>query len=248
MKQCDSVPQSTPTAAQLTRVQEAHGQAPCETNGQKSANDTSSDAAGSSKAPHVRRFRTGNGYTTEGFRSRFLHQQLAQQKMSQEEVRKPVVTSLVASPDTTDRVYFWQLYSILGPKRIENVVRNFYTRIFEDPEDWFRRAFSDLAPVEHHVWTQAAMWSDVMGGGRLYHGGEYRLHFHHHHNAMQVMTRRGAERWVGHMLATLRDEALDLSTEKDRVLPALLEFLAFALDKYANEFNFTSCSLIPQTL
>jgi len=38
------------------------------------------------------------------------------------------------------------------------------------------------------------MWIDVMGGGFFYQGGEYRLNFHHTHNAFELMNEKGAQR------------------------------------------------------
>lgn len=45
--------------------------------------------------------------------------------------------------------------------------------------------------VDHHIETQTAFWIDSFGGGRAYHGGDYRLNFHHEHNAGQVMNAEG---------------------------------------------------------
>ena len=47
------------------------------------------------------------------------------------------------------------------------------------------------------------MWLDVMGGGLKYHGAEFRLNFHHQHNAFQLMNEKGAERWIKLMVETL---------------------------------------------
>lgn len=77
-----------------------------------------------------------------------------------------------------------------------------------------------------------------MGGGRRYHGGEYRLSFHHTHNAMTLMDERGAQRWVDLMVSTLDDAELDL-TDDARVRPAINTFLAHFMSKYADEFGFS---------
>ena len=42
-----------------------------------------------------------------------------------------------------------------------------------------------------------------MGGGKKYHGGDFRLNFHHSNNASQVMNARGATRWMHHMRETI---------------------------------------------
>jgi len=50
----------------------------------------------------------------------------------------------------------------------------------------FRDAFVQISGIEHHTATQASYWVDAMGGRRKYHGSDYRLHFHHTHNAEKV--------------------------------------------------------------
>ena len=47
------------------------------------------------------------------------------------------------------------------------------------------------------------MWLDAMGGGLKYHGAEFRLSFHHQHNAFELMNEKGAERWIKLMFETL---------------------------------------------
>ena len=68
--------------------------------------------------------------------------------------------SLIANPDITQPLYFWQLYSILGREPILNIIRDFYTSIHkgidtttsmnqhsnaekdDEDEKWFRHAFT----------------------------------------------------------------------------------------------------------
>jgi len=76
-----------------------------------------------------------------------------------------------------------------------------------------------------------------MGGGLAYHGAEFRLNFHHTHNAAALMNDKGAARWVKLMLDTLNDPTLDL-TDDPRVRPAINTFLAHFFSKYADDFNF----------
>lgn len=156
--------------------------------------------------------------------------------MWKQTLKKGTDAGLVADPDPAKPLYFWQLFSILGAKRIVKVVRNFYTRVFADQEaDWFRYAFARISGVEHHVNTQACFWIDAMGGGRYYHGGEYRLSIHHSHNAREVMNREGAVLWMKHMRLALEESDL---TEDPRVRTTIDEFLCVMLEKYANEFSF----------
>jgi truncated hemoglobin YjbI len=121
-------------------------------------------------------------------------------------------------------------YAVLGKSRIHSLVNTFYTLVFADtPNPWFRDAFARLGDLEHHVATQSAFWEDVMGGGRRYHGGEYRLHFHHTNNAAAVMTAKGATRWMFHMRHALQTHAAQLTRCDPRVVPCILQVLILVL-------------------
>ena len=90
------------------------------------------------------------------------------------------------------------------------------------------------------------MWIDVMGGGLQYHGGEFRLNFHHTHNALELMNERGATRWIELMVDTLNDPDVDY-TDDERVRPAINTFLDFFVGKYAKDFNFEVKSVFGET-
>lgn len=171
-----------------------------------------------------------NGYTTVA-----VHQQYCDQNP---ENSIPVDDTsneynLMASDDHNDPLHFWQLYSRIGKEPIIELITDFYTRVFDDHDHpWFRDAFTRLAPLEHHIITQSQFWMDAMGGGRCYHGGEYRLHIHHQHNASTVMTAAGAQRWMVHMRAALDGIEFD----DPRVKPCIMEFLRTKMMKYADQF------------
>lgn len=168
------------------------------------------------------------GYVTRSAISHFLEMH--------PEAPKDEALSLHANADTSQPLYFWQLYSVLGTDRIVNIVQKLYARIAADDEEpWLRNAFTRLSDWEHHVATQAAFWLDAMGRGKYYHGGEYRLHFHHQHNACHVMTQVGAARWMHHMRHAL-DES-DLGSDP-RVRETIDVFLHTRMEKYAEEFGF----------
>jgi truncated hemoglobin YjbI len=142
--------------------------------------------------------------------------------------------TLMACNDPNAPLYFWQLYSILGEKPIIRIVTDFYNRVYQDKDDaTFRHAFTRLASKEHHIATQAAYWIDAMGGGRVYHGGDYRLNFHHTHNAADVMNAAGAKRWMLHMRGALESARFD----DPRVKPCILEFLKTKMMSYAADFG-----------
>ncbi len=148
------------------------------------------------------------------------------------------IISLSASNDGNKPIQFWQLFSVLGQEPIVRIVASFYQRVFAD-EKWFRAPFERVGDLNHHVGTQAYMWFDVMGAGPAYHGGEFRLNFHHTHNAIQLMNEKGAKRWVKLMVDTL-DSSASVMTDDPRVRPAINTFLTHFFAKYAADFNFAN--------
>lgn len=182
---------------------------------------------------------TSNGYLTETIRNQYISKAVDKKLLPENAYRLAHLISLEASNDESRPIQFWQLYSVLGQDRIVDIVHSFYKRVFDD-EEWFSSVFAAVGGIGHHVNTQASMWVDVMGGGLYYHGGEFRLNFHHTHNAMALMNDKGAERWVKLMLQTLNDPSLDL-TDDSRVRPAINTFLAHFMTKYADDFQFTDC-------
>lgn len=177
-----------------------------------------------------------NGYMTEKIRSKYIATAMDKQLLPENAHRMADVLSLTAAEDRDKPIQFWQLYSVLGQARIVAIVQNFYTRVFAD-EAWFRGVFARISSIEGHINSQASMWIDVMGGGAYYHGGEFRLNFHHQHNAMELLNDKGAKRWCELMLQTLGDPSLDLGDDP-RVRASLNTFLSYFMEKYAAEFNF----------
>lgn len=181
-------------------------------------------------------YRTSSGYLTESIRAQYIAKAVKSKLLPENAHRMASTLSLDASDDPSTPIQFWQLFSILGQDRIVGLVQAFYTRVFDD-EEWFSSVFARIGGIQHHVNTQASMWIDVMGGGHYYHGGEYRLNFHHTHNAIALMNDKGAERWVKLMVDTLNSADTDLTDDK-RVRPAINTFLSHFMSKYAADFNF----------
>lgn len=181
---------------------------------------------------------TADGHLTTKVRQKYIDAAIADKVLPQTAHRMPQIISLNASNESNKPIQFWQLYSVLGPDRIMRIVQNFYERVYKD-EPWFSSVFARVGGMNHHIATQSGMWIDTMGGGPAYHGGEFRLSFHHTHNAMSLMNKKGAERW--HKLMV---EALDASTNQmtvdARVRPSINTFLTHFFGKYAAEFNFSN--------
>ena len=160
-------------------------------------------------------------------------------------MRRANLVTLKAPNDSSQPIQFWQLFSVLGPDPMVAIVETFFERVFAD-EPWFTSVFERVGGVEHYTITQASMWADVMGGGPYYHGADFRLSFHHTHNAIALMNDRGAERWVKLMNATL-DATGGHMTDDPRVRIAINTFLMHFLGKYAQEFNFGDIGAFGET-
>lgn len=188
---------------------------------------------------------TRHGYMSEKIQRDYITSALAKKVLPRDAHRMEQIVSLNASNDLTKSVQFWQLYSVLGQDPIVNIVKNFYERVFTD-EDWFTSVFARVGGIGHHVNTQASMWIDVMGGGPYYHGAEFRLNFHHTHNAIQLMNEKGAERWSKLMVDTL-DDSTQHMTDDPRIRPSINTFLTHFMGKYSQEFAFNNHSVFGPT-
>lgn len=191
------------------------------------------------------RYPTRHGYMSEKTQRDYITSAVAKNVLPKDAHRVKQIVSLTAPTDLSKPIQFWQLYSVLGQDRIVNIVGDFYERVFAD-EEWFTSVFARVGGIGHHINTQAAMWIDVMGGGPYYHGAEFRLNFHHTHNAIQLMNEKGAQRWSQLMLDTLNDSARHM-TEDPRVRPSINTFLTHFMGKYAQEFAFENRSVFGET-
>lgn len=185
------------------------------------------------------------GYMTEKTQRDYITAAIARNILPANAHRVREIVSLSAPDSASKPIQFWQLYSVLGQQPIVSIVENFYQRVFAD-EAWFTSVFERVGGIGHHINTQAAMWIDVMGGGPYYHGADYRLNFHHTHNAMQLMNDKGADRWSQLMLETLEDSAGEM-TDDPRVRTSINTFLAHFMTKYAEDFGFENRSFFGDT-
>ena len=181
------------------------------------------------------------GYMTEKIRHAYVAMAIDKKILPSTAYRMHDIMSLSAPNNPSKPIQFWQLYSVLGQKRIVGIIQNFYRRVYKD-KAWFRTVFASVGDERHHVRTQSAMWLDAMGGGLKYHGAEFRLNFHHQHNAFQLMNEKGAERWIKLMVETL-DAYENYMTRDPRVRASLNTFLGYFMDKYEQEFGFQTTSV-----
>ena len=193
----------------------------------------------------LHKFPTQHGYMSEKIQHAYITAAIEKGVLPSVAHRMPEVLSLTASSDQSKPIQFWQLFSVLGQDPIVGIVGRFYQRVFAD-EPWFTSVFEKVGGLRHHIGTQASMWIDVMGGGPYYHGAEFRLNFHHTHNAMALMNDAGAQRWVKLMRETL-DSSGDLMTDDPRVRTSINTFLSYFMTKYADEFGFEDRHIFGET-
>ncbi len=191
------------------------------------------------------KFPTRPGYMTEKIQRDYIQAAMDKNLLPTQANRMADILSLTAPRDGSKPIQFWQLYSVLGQDPIVEIVQSFYRRVFEQ-DDWFRSVFERVGGINHHINTQASMWIDVMGGGPYYHGAEFRLNFHHTHNAMQLMNDKGAALWSKLMLETL-DASSHLKEGDPRIRASINTFLSFFMDKYADDFAFENRSFFGAT-
>lgn len=190
-------------------------------------------------------FKTAHGYATRQARTDYM------MALNFSDDDDDIPTSLNASFDPDDPLYPWQVYSLLGAEPIHDLMTKFYNRVYDDEDDTkFRRVFTRLAPIQHHIMAQTRFWIDAMGGGRTYHGGDGRLNWHHQCNAHSVMNAAGAKRWMYHMRSALMDVREEWDAIDKRIVPCVLVFLKVKMQKYADRhgwaFNDTDFDLVKE--
>lgn len=188
---------------------------------------------------------TGHGYMTEKTQRSYIASAIEKNLLPANAHRVPEIISLSAPNNDAKPIQFWQLYSVLGEGPIVRIVEDFYKRVFAD-EDWFTSVFARVGGIGHHINTQASMWVDVMGGGPYYHGADFRLNFHHTHNAIQLMNDKGAQRWSQLMLDTLEASGKDM-TDDPRIRISINTFLSHFMAKYSEDFGFENRSIFGET-
>ena len=72
------------------------------------------------------------GTPTHGFTTKLLQQEF----MKLHDIHPhPHVVTLDAKENTSDRLYFWQLYSVLGEDEMTEIITIFYRDVLSDQED-----------------------------------------------------------------------------------------------------------------
>ncbi|KAI6680069.1 hypothetical protein NL676_033950 [Syzygium grande] len=100
------------------------------------------------------------------------------------------------------------LFQKLGLPTFINLSTNFYTRVYDDEEEWFRSIFAN-SKKEEAIQNQYEFFVQRMGGPALYSQRKGHPALIGRHRPFPV-TRQAAERWLHHM-----QQALDSVTEID---------------------------------
>ena len=188
-------------------------------------------------------FKSQEGNITSLIRKDYLKTKIRSNDLSEDIFDNYEVMSLQASNDPEKPIYFWQLYSILGESPIHTVITLFYQNVFNDNEaPWFRDEFVELGPIEYHVRGQKNFWIDAMGGGKRYNGSYSKVNSKHK-LVSNIMTQKGADRWMRNMVKTLNDPIIFL-THDVRVLKCLHDFLNYFMIRYSIEFDFNFYNFI----
>ncbi|XP_010049069.2 two-on-two hemoglobin-3 [Eucalyptus grandis] len=100
------------------------------------------------------------------------------------------------------------LFEKLGLPTFVNLSTNFYTRVYDDEEEWFRSIFAN-SKKEEAIQNQYEFFVQRMGGPPLYSQRKGHPALIGRHRPFPV-TRQAAERWLHHM-----QQALDSIAEID---------------------------------
>lgn len=134
-------------------------------------------------------------------------------------------------------LYFWQLGSLVSESDIHSLIQDFYERVFTETPDWFREPFLETGTLDHHVSQQTKFWCALFGKEVNYKGGEKKV-FVKHNIQKHIMTNEGRNIWMFHMKRAIQQNRTYFEHD-ERIIPCMLDFLTFFMNRYANEFGFS---------
>ncbi|XP_012855858.1 PREDICTED: two-on-two hemoglobin-3 isoform X2 [Erythranthe guttata] len=102
------------------------------------------------------------------------------------------------------------LYEKLGLQTFISLSTNFYNRVYDDEEEWFRSIFAN-SKKEDAIQNQYEFFSQRMGGPPLYNQRRGHPALIGRHRPFPV-THEAAERWLHHMQLAL-DSTTDIDSE-----------------------------------
>jgi truncated hemoglobin YjbI len=183
-------------------------------------------------------FVAATGALTASVRDDYIRRKLGEGSITESEAADAGTLSFQARRNTSTRLFFWQLYSVLGMDRIVSIVTAFYEKVLSDSDaPWFREAFASTGDLAYHVKGQTLFWADVMAGGISYEGGMRRVMLKHKMSS-DVMNEIGAKRWMHHMQAAIAEHSDELNALDPRIIPCVVDFLQFFMNQYSTQFDF----------
>lgn len=176
------------------------------------------------------------GYLTEIFINKYINFKIKKGLLDEKLVKDKNIVNLIASNNIKDEIYFWQLFSILGAKKINKIIETFYIKIFNDKKfNWFRNEFIETGNIEYHINGQKKFWLDIMGGGKYY--TDYEKLNKKHYLVKNIMIEEASNIWLNYMLETLYE--LDINKMEDkRIIICLKEFINYFMYLYSEKFGF----------
>ncbi|CAA7025462.1 unnamed protein product [Microthlaspi erraticum] len=118
------------------------------------------------------------------------------------------------------------LFEKLGLQSFINLSTNFYTRVYDDEEEWFRAIFSS-SKKEDAIQNQYEFFVQRMGGPPLYSQRKGHPALIGRHRPFPV-THEAAERWLQHMQHAL-DDSLDIDQDSKLKMMNFFRHTAFFL-------------------
>lgn len=132
------------------------------------------------------------------------------------------------------------LFEKLGFETFINLSTNFYTRVYDDEEEWFRSIFAN-SKKEDAIQNQYEFFVQRMGGPPLYSQRKGHPALIGRHRPFPV-THRAAERWLHHMQQAL--DSIDIDLESKTKMMNFYKHTAFFLvagDELKNQNRVVAC-------
>ncbi|CAA2971022.1 two-on-two hemoglobin-3 [Olea europaea subsp. europaea] len=133
------------------------------------------------------------------------------------------------------------LYQKLGLQTFINISTNFYNRVYDDEEEWFRSIFAN-SKKEDAIQNQYEFFVQRMGGPPLYSQRRGHPALIARHRPFPV-TRQAAERWLHHMQKAL-DSTTDIDSDSKVKMTNFFRHTAFFLvagDELKNQKQSIAC-------
>ena len=100
----------------------------------------------------------------------------------------------------------YNLFEELGLPKIIELSTAFYTRVYADPDPWFRNMFPE--EMDEAIRNQYEFFAQRLGGPQIYSARKGHPALRARHDKFPI-TKRAAERWLSHMAAALDEVGIN---------------------------------------